>query len=234
MNIILLQEPDRLGDDTFRVTGSRARHVTRVLRSSEGDTVRVGLLEGPLGSATVVRADEETVELAARLDAEPPPRPRLDLILAIPRPKALVRLLPQIAALGVDRLVLLRTWRVAKPYLSAHIVRPEHYRPLLHEGLMQARCTREPRVTVEPLFKPFVEDRAPDLFAGARRLVAHPTAETPLASVQFAAEDRVALAVGPDGGARRGSSPEFPAHRRSGRRAKTARVHIGRWGDECP
>lgn len=65
---------------------------------------------------------------------------------------------------------------------------------------MQARCTREPAVTVEPLFKPFVEDRLPAFTTGATRLVAHPGADRPLASLRLAPDERVVLAVGPEGG----------------------------------
>jgi RsmE family RNA methyltransferase len=133
-------------------------------------------------------------------EAAPPPRAPVDLLLAIPRPNSLLKLLPEVAALGVDRLVLLRTWRVQRPYVTARALEPEIYRPLLHEGLMQGRSTREPRVTVEPLFKPFVEDRLPALVAGARALVAHPAAATDLAGVRVAAGERVVLAIGPEGG----------------------------------
>jgi RsmE family RNA methyltransferase len=200
VNIVLLEERDRVEGDAFELSGRRACHVLSVLGATAGDTLRVGLVDGPLGEAVVVAAGEDAVTLECRFDDAPPPRPLTDLLLAVPRPKSLRKLLPEIAALGVDRLTLLRTWRVHKPYLTARILRPEAQRPLLLDGLMQARCTRVPRVSVEPLFKPFVEDRAPELFAGARRLVFHPAAARRLASVEIGADERVALAVGPEGG----------------------------------
>ena len=98
------------------------------------------------------------------------PRPRTDLVLAIPRAKSLRKLLPEVTALGIDRLVLFRSWRVAKPYLTQAILDPAQYRSLLHDGLMQAKCTREPVVDVEPFVKPFVEDRLPEFAAGAMKL----------------------------------------------------------------
>lgn len=200
MNLILLQEPDRVEGCVFRLDGRRARHVRDVLRAEPGKTLRVGLLEGPLGTAVVREIDGERAVLECAFEPAPPERPRTDLVLAIPRPRSLRKLLPEIAALGVDRLVLLRTWRVQKPYLTADVLRPEVHRPLLHEGLMQARSTREPRVLVEPLFKPFVEDRLPAFAAGARALVAHPAASSDLASMRLAPGERVVLAIGPEGG----------------------------------
>jgi len=200
MNLILLSESDCVAGDRFRLTGRRARHVTDVLHAAPGRDLRVGLLDGPLGVGRVAEAVAGHVELDCTFDLDPPLRPRTDLVLAVPRARSLRRLLPEVAALGVDRIVLLRTWRVSKPYLSQTILRPDQYRPLLHEGLMQARCTREPRVVVEPLFRPFVEDRLPTFAAGARCWIAHPDAPAPLAAQRLDRDERVVLAVGPEGG----------------------------------
>lgn len=79
---------------------------------------------------------------------------------------------------------------------------PAHYRPVLHEGLMQARATREPRVDIEPLFRPFLEDRAEKESEGAVRLVLQPGAATCLCdqATRIAPEARVVVAIGPEGG----------------------------------
>ncbi len=200
MNLILLTEADRVDGARFRLIGPRAKHILEVLRAEPGRALRVGLLEGPLGQGTVIATSPDTADLDCAFDEVPPPRPRTDLVLAIPRAKSLRKLLPEVTALGIDRLVLFRSWRVAKPYLTQAILNPAEYRPLLHDGLMQAKCTREPVVNVEPLFKPFVEDRLPGFTAGAMKLVAHPSASESLASIRLGENDRVVLAVGPEGG----------------------------------
>jgi RsmE family RNA methyltransferase len=200
VNLILLRADDAVDGGRFILRDARARHVRDVLRAEPGRGLRVGLLDGPLGRARVVESTDDAVLLECAFDADTPPRALVDLVLAVPRPKSLVKLWPEIAALGVDRVVLVRTWRVAKPYLTARSLDPATYRPLLHEGMMQAKTTREPRVTFEPLFKPWVEDRAPALVDGALAVVAHPTASTPLADVDVAPARRVVVAVGPEGG----------------------------------
>ncbi len=201
MNLILLEERDRVAEQTYVVRDERARHILEVLHAQPGATIRVGLLDGPMGAGHVTRVGDGMVELVFGEPCPPPPRPPVDLVLAIPRPKTLRKVLPEIAALGVDRVILLRTWRVAKPYVTADVLEPREYLPLLHEGLMQGRRTLLPRVTIEPLFKPFIEDRAPALFADATvRLVAHPTASTPMGAVRVKAHERVAIAIGPEGG----------------------------------
>ncbi len=200
VNIVLLGDADRVDARRYRLDGVRAAHVRDVLRAEPGRELRVGMLDGPLGRGRVVETSDDAVVLDCDFDAEPPPRPLVDLVLAVPRPKSLAKLWPEIAALGVDRVVLLRTWRVAKPYLTAKALDPATYRPLLHEGMMQAKTTREPRVTVEPLFKPWVEDRAPAFVGDALALVAHPVATTRRADVRIAPPRRVVVAVGPEGG----------------------------------
>ena len=201
MNLILLEPSDHLDGDRYVVTDARARHVVDVLRAEPGQELRVGLLDGPEGTAKVLAASADRVELLCTFADRAQNRALVDLVLAVPRPKSLRKVLPELTALGVDRLVLLRTWRVEKPFMSTTILQPESYRPLLHEGLMQGRRTREPRVTIEPLFKPFIEDRAPVLRAGAHvGLVAHPTAAQSIAEVVIPTDARVIAAVGPEGG----------------------------------
>jgi RsmE family RNA methyltransferase len=200
MNLFLLEPTDSRGGARYAVSGRRAAHARGVLGAEPGRELRVGLLEGPLGRGRVVESTDESLVLDCDFDADPPPRPLVDLVLAVPRPKSMTKLWPEIAALGVDRVVLLRTWRVGKPYLTARALDAAVYRPLLREGMMQAKTTREPRVTVEPLFKPWVEDRARALVGDALAIVAHPTAPERLADARIAPGRRVVLAVGPEGG----------------------------------
>lgn len=85
VNLILLTETDRVEGVRFRVEGTRAAHVAEVLCAEPGRALRVGLLDGPRGVATVVRASPEAAEFDCTFDVAPPPRPRTDLVLAIPR-----------------------------------------------------------------------------------------------------------------------------------------------------
>jgi RsmE family RNA methyltransferase len=199
---LLLLEPDELASDgAARLSGRRARHVRDVLRAGPGTSLRVGVVGGRVGSAKVLAAADDHVELAVTLTAEPPPRPGLDLVLAMPRPKALRRILPAVASLGVDRVVLVNAARVEKPYFSSDVLEPARLRALLVEGLEQARDTRLPDVVVKPLFRPFVEDELAALAGDALRLVAHPGAARSIQHEAAGARGRrVVLAVGPEGG----------------------------------
>lgn len=196
MNLLLL-EPGSVNDGRAVLRGHQARHVLTVLRAVPGDILRIGLRDGPRGTARVLRLGDDEVELACTLEDHLPPRPLVDLLLALPRPKVMKRLWAQLAAMGVDRIMLTNAARVERNYFDTHVLDPEFYTPLLIEGLQQAQDTRLPRVTIHRQFKPLVEDELDGLSDAPRRLLADPTgADRPAG----APEERILLAVGPEGG----------------------------------
>ena len=183
------------------LTGSRANHLLNVLHVEQGHEVRVGVLDGPCGTGTVVAIVEDAVVLRCVLDADTPPRPSIDLLLAVPRPKVMRRLWAQIAALGVGRIILTNAEKVERNYFDTHILEPDTYRPLLIEGLQQARDTRLPVVSIHRQFKVLVEDQLDELFGPGLRIVADPSATTPLIDVvRGSGEAQIVLAIGPEGG----------------------------------
>ena len=121
----------------------------------------------------------------------------LTLLLALPRPKMLKRVLQTVAAMGVPRLVLLNSYRVEKSFWQTPFLEPEAIREQLLLGLEQARDTVLPEVSIEKRFKPFVEDRLPAISAGTLGLVGHPG---PYPACPRAVEQHVTLAIGPEGG----------------------------------
>lgn len=119
MNLLLLRPGELLADGTARLRGRRLLHAREVLRLSEGDVLRAGVLNGPLGTAELLRVGEDEMVLRPALTEQPPPRPGVELLLALPRPKALRKILPAAASLGVDRIVLVNAARVEKSYLTS-------------------------------------------------------------------------------------------------------------------
>jgi RsmE family RNA methyltransferase len=201
VNLILLEPEEINAAGDIVLSGVRAAHLLDVLRVEPGHEVRVGVLDGPRGTAIVQSVGDETVTLRCALDDEIPPRPAIDLLLAVPRPKVMRRLWAQIAALGVGRIILTNAEKVERNYFDTHILSPETYRPLLIEGLQQSRDTRLPIVSIHRQFKPLVEDQLDALFGDGLRIVADPSAKTPLREVARAGGgERILLAIGPEGG----------------------------------
>jgi len=199
MNLLLLEEGDLLPGGTARVGGRRARHVREVLRATAGDRIAVGVLGGFVGEGEVLDLSGEEMLLRLRLLAPPPPPSPVSLLLALPRPKVLRRVLQAVASMGVKKLVLVGTYRVEKSYFASPHLAPEAIGRELRLGLEQGRDTALPEVRVRRFFKPFVEDELDALWPRATtRLLAHPAASRPLDSIAPGAG--ALLALGPEGG----------------------------------
>jgi RsmE family RNA methyltransferase len=213
VNLILL-EPGEIGDDgEVTVAGARAAHIIDTLHVVAGEHVRVGVLDGLRGTAAVLAAKDGVVSLRCALEGDVPPRPPIDLLLAVPRPKVMRRLWAQIAALGVGQIILTNAEKVERNYFDTHILAPGTYRPLLIEGLQQARDTRVPLVSIHRQFKVLVEDRLDDLFGAGTRLVADPSADRSMGDVMGGRQgERMLLAIGPEGGWNRYELDLLAAH----------------------
>lgn len=201
MNLLLLHDEDFAADGTVRLTGRRADHAREILGAAHGDVLRVGLLGGQVGTGEVLHVERSEVQLRVVLDQPPPPRAGVDLLLAIPRPKALKKVLPAVSSLGVDRVVLVNAARVEKSYFDSKVLDPAFTAGLLELGLEQARDTVRPELLIRERFRPFIEDELDSVFAGARhRWLAHPVAQHTSATLPSPRQERVVLAVGPEGG----------------------------------
>jgi 16S rRNA (uracil1498-N3)-methyltransferase len=204
LNLLLL-EPDEIdresGHATAVIGGRRARHVQQVLRARAGDRVRVGVVGGGIGEAVVGRSEEGRLELAIGALAAAEPAPLVDLVLALPRPKAVGRVLQAAASLGVRRLDLVNAWRVDKTYFASHRLGPEALARELRLGCEQGAHTHVPALEVHPLLMPFVRESLAPRAATRRLLIFDPRARASLEEVVRAgAAAPVVALIGPEGG----------------------------------
>ncbi len=198
MNLLLLEDGDFVAEGRALLRGRRLKHLHEVHRAESGDALRVGRLGGLMGAGRILRLDAEAAEIAVEsLEQNPPAKLPVTLLLALPRPKMLKRVLQTVASMGVPRLVLMGSYRVEKSFWQTPFLEPEAIREQLILGLEQARDTVLPEVTIEKRFKPFVEDRLPQLAAGSLGLVGHP-GDFP--ACPRAVDSAVTLAIGPEGG----------------------------------
>lgn len=203
MNIILA-EPAEIVDGQLTVTDGRAEHIVRVLRAEIGDRLRIGVINGRRGTGTVTilkPGPPLLVTLALELGEAVGVIPPIDLILALPRPIMLKRILSQVTALGVGTIHLINARRVEKSFWEAGLLEPDQYRVHLRHGLEQAIDNRMPEIRLHPRFKPFIEDFFPPLAAAYRFLVvADPAGDRRFTDVVTGNGGRIVLAVGPEGG----------------------------------
>jgi RsmE family RNA methyltransferase len=148
VNLIILEPGETSESGEVSLSDARAAHLVNVLKVAPGSRVRIGILDGPRGVGAVQSIVDRTVTLRCAFEPDAPSRPRVDLLLALPRPKVMRRLWAQIAALGVGQIILTNAERVERSYFDTHVLTPGCYRPLLIEGLQQARDTWLPGVSI--------------------------------------------------------------------------------------
>jgi len=197
MNLILLRPDDMVTAERARLSGRRLQHVRAVHRAQAGDVLAVGMLGGRIGTGTVMQIDDSVLEMDVHLEHDPPASLPLTVILALPRPKVLRRVIFSLTVLGVKRIILVNAARVEKSYWQSPFLEPDVINHQLALGLEQARDTQLPQVLLKSRFKPFVQDELPALAQGTLALVAHPGARE---SCPRQVSGPVTLAIGPEGG----------------------------------
>ena len=222
MNRILF-EKDEIVNGVATFGGERAEHVMNVLHGEVGQVLKTGEINGKIGTGVItnisslpssVSGPEITVACS---HAERSLQPWVDLILEPPRPRVMKRLLPQLATMGVGRIFLVGAKKVEKDFWGATLLKPENYRTLLVDGLMQAGTSILPTLETRRNFRKFVKEELDALWPSAKRIVAHPygadstrifanvaNARESFAEIRSIREDSrseaVLLAVGPEGG----------------------------------
>ncbi|MBZ5521085.1 MAG: 16S rRNA (uracil(1498)-N(3))-methyltransferase [Acidobacteriia bacterium] len=205
MNLIILTEADRTCEQIFELTDHRAIHIREVLRSSAGESVEVGLLNGPVGIASITEVTERGVALQVTQWREAPRLSyEVDLICAISRQKTMRKVLTVSAMMGVRSVHFVRANRPDKSYVASPVISEPGCLPYLMDGLGQGKFTRVPNISVHPLFRPFVEDQIPRLYPPGNhltKLLADNSGEMDLGEALAIAEGREYLiAIGPEGG----------------------------------
>ena len=205
MNLIILMPEDGIGGDRYRMDDTRAEHIISILKLNPGDPLEIGLLNGPQGRGKVESIDNGIVTIVAEeMSPDSPVFPEINLICALPRPQTLKKVLITSAMMGVRSLHLVRANRVEKSYFQSPLIEAENQLPYLVEGLAQGKLTRLPEVVVHDRFRPFVEDYLSKLEAAGDtpllKLLADGDESNSLDTVCDGRENRIAVAIGPEGG----------------------------------
>lgn len=197
MNLILLHEDDFIVQNRARLQGRRLEHILTVQRAAVGDKLRVGKLNGLLGTGNIVSLDNQCLEIEVQLQQEPPKPLPVTLLLSLPRPKMLKRILQSVSSMGVKKIYLINSYRVDKSFWGSPLLHAEKLNEQLILGLEQARDTILPEIHLRPRFKPFVEDELPEISKGAKAYIAHPEA---VIACPSGISQPATLAIGPEGG----------------------------------
>ncbi|ARN73238.1 16S rRNA (uracil(1498)-N(3))-methyltransferase [Oceanicoccus sagamiensis] len=197
MNLIILLQQDFTDDSHVTLTDKRFEHIRKVHQSSVGDRVKLGRLNGMMGSGIITAINDHKVDIEVELNQAPPKKLPLKVILALPRPKMIRRIFRSIAELGIEELIVINSYKVEKSFWNSPALTDEKVEGYLIAGLQQAKDTVLPKVSFQRLFKPFVEDELAAIAQGSRGIIAHPATGKPC---PHAINERAVLAIGPEGG----------------------------------
>ena len=204
MNVILLPADAFDGTQAIITDTEQRRHITAVLGAQVGDTLKIAKLDDKLGTGVITSIGADKILLNQVCCAsDPPPKLPLTVILALPRPKVLRRLISDMTALGVTHIVLINSYRTDKSYWSSPLL--AHIDDFVQLGLAQAKDSIAPKITLAKRLKPFVQDELPKLIdtadgAKQQALVAHPYAQTTFGAHTSIHGLPTVLIVGAEGG----------------------------------
>lgn len=196
MNIVLL-DTAQAQNQIWTISETRQlEHLKKHLNIQIGDLLKVGILNGKRYLTEIVGISDQSVQVKSLQEDLVPAKLPVTLIVAMPRPKVLRRLIMDSVTLGVDNIMIIHSYRVDKSYWQS---------PLLHcideyvtLGLEQAGDTIAPKIEMFKRFKPFVEDILPRLISPEKpAFVAHPYAEQKMPQM---IEQACSIIVGPEGG----------------------------------
>lgn len=197
MNIVLLDANQDCSRDIWSIEDQRQiKHLNQHLQLKAGDTLKVGVRDGQRYLTEVQSITAQQIMLRPIQTESVPNKVPVHLILALPRPKVLRRMIMDAVTLGVERISLIHSYRVDKSYWQSPFLQQlDDYVTL---GLEQAGDTIVPEIQLYKRFKPFIEDVLPTLITEQRpAYVAHPYAEQ---SMPHAIAHGCNLIVGPEGG----------------------------------
>ncbi|MEQ1086215.1 16S rRNA (uracil(1498)-N(3))-methyltransferase [Acinetobacter seifertii] len=196
MNIVLL-EPEDTQSEIWSIHSKRQlQHLREHLDITAGQNLKVGIRNGARYVTEIVSIDEQEVCIRPIREEAVPAKLPVHLIVALPRPKVLRRLIMDSVTLGVEKISLIHSYRVDKSYWQTPFLQQiDNYITL---GLEQAGDTIVPEIQMYKRFKPFVEDVLPTLISETSpAYVAHPYADE---SMRNGIGHACSVVVGPEGG----------------------------------
>lgn len=167
----------------FDANDARYKHVTDILKMKEGDTLRCGISDVGMKDRAMIEVLDEskmTINFGKKEDliVSDDIIPKVDLVLAVPRPLRFERLLPVISSMGVGNLVMIGANKVPKEYFGSHMFRNKKVlREAFTEGLSQAEVDYHiPSFHFQRKLHLFLEKDLDVMFPKDKyhRIIAHP------------------------------------------------------------
>lgn len=143
MNLLLFRDGEL--EKPLPPDDPRIKHIHSILKSREGDCLDAGIINGQIGQAVLT---EIGADGSCRFDftaaGESPPLCPLTLIIGTPRPPTAKRLLRDLTAAGIEKIMFCGTDLGEKSYLTSRLWSREEWKDAVLTGMAQGESTRTP------------------------------------------------------------------------------------------
>jgi RsmE family RNA methyltransferase len=201
MNILLFAAGEVASDGSVEIVGQRADALISAHELKSGLCIKGGAPGAGRGLAHIdevrpglLRA--RLLECAPALLREP-----FVLVVAVPRPQAVKRILFHAAMFGIEAVHFIRSERVDKNYLKSQIFEGPQMQAELVHGAAQAGDSELPKVHVHEKFLGFMRDYLPQSLQQKQGTIfladTHPDT-TVMAKAVACGSERHVLAIGPE------------------------------------
>lgn len=198
MNLLILEDTQFIRDDQAIANKRQHEHIIRILKLSDGAPIKIGRINQRIGQG-IIRHNTENIFIDnISFTEDSPANLPISLVLAMPRPQMLKRIMQTVACLGVQEIHLIHTSRVEKGFWQSPSATDDAIRHQLILGLEQGMATQLPKVEKHLNFRSFINDALDLIAKDSLRLIAHPT-EHNLTQANSISEE-TCLAIGPEGG----------------------------------
>lgn len=188
--------PSDVDGERVRLGGDQARHLTTVLRARPGEQVSLADGTGRRYATRVRRVDGDTVLLAVEsAHDEPPSRPALTVVHALPKGRKLDDVVQRLSEVGVDRLVPVASARTEVALSAEKAAKAvARWRAVALAAAKQSRRARVMAVEEVGVWSTALAAEPGD------GVVCWEGADTPLRAVLPSDPSALVLGIGPEGG----------------------------------
>lgn len=203
MNSVILLPEELLDGGIAQVLGQRALYLFETHELKEGLEVKASLLGDKCGTAFVRKASREEIELELKLTHAAPPRAKIILIVAVPRPQTIKKVIQFAATAGVEELHFIKTLNVEKSYLQSKALLPEVIQHELIKGLEQTCDSIPPKIEIHRSYRQFSSAVLPELCArheSSARFIAHTKVMAGEERIKIQCGQEAIFSFGPESG----------------------------------
>lgn len=147
LNILLISE--KVSFLNLPADGETGSHITRVLNAQEGDSIDIGVRNGPKGKATLLSLNKQNLKLSIKWDDDHPTDLfPISLLVGLSRPQTCRKILEQASALGVSNMHFFVSDKSEPSYRDSRLWKTKEWEEKIQKGVEQAFSTFIPECKI--------------------------------------------------------------------------------------